>query len=72
MDLLHQIGSYYESIGIPDNDYYKEEIVLVLDLAKEFRLEHFMQHHEEYLEKAMLLMEKYRYKGEDLRIRLKN
>lgn len=31
-----------------------------------------MQNHEEYLEKAMLLMEKYRYKGEDLRIRLKN
>ena len=24
LDLLHQIGEYYESIGIADNDYYKE------------------------------------------------
>lgn len=31
-----------------------------------------MEAHEEYIEKAMILMEKYRYKGEDLRIRLKN
>lgn len=43
--LLHQIGEYYENIGIADNDYYKEEISLVLDLAKEFRLEHFAQDH---------------------------
>lgn len=34
LNLLHQVGQYYESIGIPDNDYYKEEIVLVLNLAK--------------------------------------
>ena len=38
LDLLHQIGEYYESIGIADHDYYKEEILLVLNLAKEFRL----------------------------------
>ncbi len=31
-----------------------------------------MQNHEEYIEKAMVLMEKYRYRGEDLRIRMKN
>ena len=68
---MHQIGEYYESIGIADNDYYKEEILLVLNLAKEFRLEHFMENHQTYIEKAMVLMEKYRYKGNDLRITLK-
>jgi len=45
--------------------------MLVLSLAKEFRLEHFMENHQEYLEKAMILMEKYRYRGSDLRIALK-
>ena len=43
----------------------------MLDLAKEFRLEHFMKNHEEYIEKAIFLMDKYRYKGQDLKIKLK-
>jgi hypothetical protein len=30
-----------------------------------------MENHQEYLEKAMILMEKYRYRGSDLRIALK-
>ena len=30
-----------------------------------------MENHQEYLEKAMILMEKYRYRGNDLRITLK-
>lgn len=71
LELLHQIGEYYENIGIADNDYYKEEILLVLSLSKEFRLEHFMENHQEYIQKTMILMEKYRYKGNDLRIQLK-
>jgi hypothetical protein len=71
LELLHQIGEYYENIGIADNDYYKEEIMLVLTLAKEFRQEHFMQEHQQHIEKAMILMEKYRYRGNDLRIALK-
>ena len=30
-----------------------------------------MENHQTYIEKAMILMEKYRYKGNDLRITLK-
>jgi hypothetical protein len=30
-----------------------------------------MTNHEQFIEKTMFLMEKYRYKGQDLRVRLK-
>lgn len=35
--ILHKVGEYYSKIGLEKNEYFEEEFLLLLDLAKQCR-----------------------------------
>lgn len=70
MPLLNRVGNYYENVGLVRNEYYQEEISLLLELAKEFREERFYADFRDYLNRAENIHEQHSLGSEDNKVRI--
>jgi hypothetical protein len=67
---LHQVGEYYDKIGVSNNEYYLEEIQMVLDLAEKNRIEYFFDKQAYFLEKAEGLYQIYNNLKVDVEVKM--
>ena len=56
--ILDRLGHYYECTGVANNDYYRQEINLLVDLAESSRKRGFIEESSAYLDKAKEVQKK--------------